>query len=240
MQSTVADRLVSINEEFYQTFAEDFAETRARIQPGVRRILKSVSPRDSILDLGCGNSALGRRLHADGHRGRYLGLDFSLSLLRHARRRLGHPNGLLLQVDLLDPRWAGSIRARFNQIFAFALLHHIPSVERRIRLLKSLPPLLAHEGVVSVSVWNFLASPRLKKRVVPWEAVGLERRQVDQGDYLLDWRRGGHGLRYVHHFSAEELIQLAGSAGFQVDEGFLSDGEGGKLGRYQRWSIALR
>jgi SAM-dependent methyltransferase len=238
MQSAVADRLVAINEQFYQTFAEDFAETRGRIQLGVRHILDSVYARDAILDLGCGNGALANALHGRGHRGEYLGLDFSLALLKQAQGHFRHPNGLLLQVDLADPRWVNSFRARFRHIFAFALLHHIPGAGRRLRLLQSLPALLERDGVVSVSVWNFLASPRLRKRIVPWDTVGLESHQVDPGDHLLDWRRGGYGVRYVHHFSDEELTELAGQAGFCVLTRFLSDGEGGNLGRYQRWELA--
>ena len=58
---------------------------------------------------------------------------------------------------------------------------------------------------------------------------------MDPGDYLLDWRSGGQGLRYVHHFSREELGALAAAYGFEVVETFESDGEGGRLGLYGVW-----
>jgi len=58
---------------------------------------------------------------------------------------------------------------------------------------------------------------------------------VDAGDYLLDWRSGGEGLRYVHHFGEAELRELAATTGFQVKEVFYSDGETGNLGLYQVW-----
>jgi hypothetical protein len=58
---------------------------------------------------------------------------------------------------------------------------------------------------------------------------------VDAGDYLLDWRQGGSGLRYVHHFDEAELSALAATTGFRVLETFYSDGEGGRLGLYQVW-----
>jgi hypothetical protein len=58
---------------------------------------------------------------------------------------------------------------------------------------------------------------------------------MDPGDYLLDWRQGGRGLRYVHHFSPPELTSLAQMTGFKVVESFSSDGEGGNLGLYQVW-----
>jgi hypothetical protein len=96
--------------------------------------------------------------------------------------------------------------------------------------------IVAESGELIVSTWNFLGSDRLRSRIQPWEAVGLAPRDVDPGDYLLDWRRGGTGLRYVHHFDPAELWALAAEAGFAVVESWRSDGEGGRLGLYQRWA----
>jgi hypothetical protein len=86
-----------------------------------------------------------------------------------------------------------------------------------------------------VSVWDFLASRRWQARIVPWSEGGVREDEVDPGDFLLDWREGGRGLRYVHHFTPEALTELAGSAGFSVEGTFRSDGENGKLGVYQTW-----
>jgi hypothetical protein len=80
-----------------------------------------------------------------------------------------------------------------------------------------------------------LNSEKLKSRIQPWSRVGLKDSEVDEGDYLLDWRSGGEGLRYAHHFSAGELLELAGQAGMSANESFLSDGENGRLGLYQVW-----
>jgi hypothetical protein len=75
----------------------------------------------------------------------------------------------------------------------------------------------------------------LRERIQSWELIGLSPGDVEPGDYLLDWRSGGTGLRYVHHFNEEELSRLAQESGFDVIETFYSDGEGGKLGLYQVW-----
>ena len=69
----------------------------------------------------------------------------------------------------------------------------------------------------------------------PWQAAGLQEADVDPGDYLLDWRHGGTGLRYVHHFSETELLEMADLSGFKVAETFYSDGENQRLGLYQVW-----
>jgi len=52
---------------------------------------------------------------------------------------------------------------------------------------------------------------------------------------LLDWRSGGKGLRYVHHFNEKELGELAKACGFRIMDIYYSDGERGNLGLYQVW-----
>jgi hypothetical protein len=94
-----------------------------------------------------------------------------------------------------------------------------------------LPP----DGHFILSNWQFLNSPRLRRRVQEWSAAGLTELDVDQNDYLLDWRSGGTGLRYVHHFSENELAVLAESTGFENIETFYSDGKEGNLAVYQVW-----
>ena len=82
---------------------------------------------------------------------------------------------------------------------------------------------------------QFLNSDKLRARVQPWSEIGLTEADVDANDTLLDWRGGGRGLRYVHHFDEAELNALASASRFQVRETFLSDGENGRLGLYQVW-----
>jgi hypothetical protein len=84
-----------------------------------------------------------------------------------------------------------------------------------------------------------LNSEKLKARIQPWEAAAISGSEVDAGDYLLDWRSGGTGLRYVHHFDEGELHNLAEATGFEITETFYSDGEGGNLGLYQVWKPIL-
>jgi hypothetical protein len=75
----------------------------------------------------------------------------------------------------------------------------------------------------------------LLARLQPWEQVGLYNYQVDAGDYLIDWRAGSSGLRYVHFFTEKELASLAAETGFKIWETYRSDGKGGRLSIYQIW-----
>ena len=123
----------------------------------------------------------------------------------------------------------------FDTILAFAVLHHLPGPKLHRQVLNKIRRLLAPGSKFIHSNWQFLKSERLRGRVQPWEKIGLSAEQVNPGDYLLDWRHGGYGLRYVHFFSPHELHALALETGFRVVETFSSDGEEGNLGLYQAW-----
>jgi tRNA (uracil-5-)-methyltransferase TRM9 len=244
MNFATTSRLLALNHDFYTFFGKPFSATRQRLQPAVKRILDSLSGDESILDLGCGNGELAHELTRRGHRAQYLGVDFSLPLLRDAESPLAgtsHPKefpATFREIDLsrlssfVDPL---SIQAGWSLITAFAVLHHIPSYEMRLDILKAIRKLMKTDGRFILSNWQFMNSEKLKLRIQPWNKVGLTDGDVDEGDYLLDWRSGGAGLRYIHHFSVQELSMLAEQAGLRVSESFLSDGENGRLGLYQVW-----
>ena len=266
MDSATAGRLLALNRDFYERFGADFSATRRRLQPGVTRLLGTLTGGESILDLGCGNGELARTLARRGHHAPYLGLDFSLSLLREAESLPEGFSAKFVEVDLTKLSVISDqlsvishqssvisdqssiigdqssvskdqplITDHWSLITAFATLHHIPSHDLRLQLLRTVHSLLAPNGRFLHSNWQFLNSAKLRGRVQAWERIGLTAQDVDAGDYLLDWRRGGEGLRYVHQFSEEELSTLADESGFEVAETFYSDGEGGRLGLYQVW-----
>ena len=235
MNSATAERLLTINREFYNRFGTQFSATRQRLQPGVKRILDLLQDDVSILDLGCGNGHFLREVSERGHKAALLGADFSLPLLRDAESA---PGVEFREVDL-DQMSAVSgqleVDKGWDVITLFATLHHIPSTEIRLDILKTVKRLLKPNGKFVLSNWQFLNSKKLTARIQPWSRVGLTDEDLDEGDYLLDWRSGGEGLRYAHQFSVEELLGLAEQAGMRVTDSFLSDGDGGNLGLYQVW-----
>jgi tRNA (uracil-5-)-methyltransferase TRM9 len=234
---TTISRLLELNRQFYQTFALPFSSTRLRLQPGVRRILDSISPSANILDLGCGNGEFARQLSERQHKGTCTGLDFSSTLLEQVGQGM-QSNFQFFQADLSSGEWdAPLVGKKYDLIVTFAVLHHLPGDELRLQVLHKVRALLSPAGRFIHSEWQFLNSARLKGRIQPWESIDLSASDVDPGDYLLDWRQGGTGLRYVHHFSEAELVQMAGEAGFEIVESFLSDGENSRLGLYQVWQI---
>ena len=256
MELSTAARLIQLNKDFYTRFGDAFSATRHRIQPGARRVLDMLKGDESILDLGCGNGEFARELAKRGHRGAYLGADFSLPLLREAESQPEGFSAKFIEMDLTKlpalSNVEGSVKSNQSSVIsdqslftdncslitAFAVLHHIPSTELRLAILKTVRQLLKPDGLFIHSNWQFLNSEKLKARIQPWEGAAISRADVDAGDYLLDWRSGGEGLRYVHHFSESELGELARAAGARVIETFYSDGETGNLGLYQVWKIS--
>ena len=234
MKKEIIDRIVEVNHQFYQSFGNEFSATRGRIQPGVRKILERTGQDRSILDLGCGNGEFARQVASSGHTAPYLGVDFSLPLLENAMRVPEHFPAKFIALDITTEDWS-SIPDTYPLITSFATLHHIPGEETRLRILRNVAERLTPQGQFIFSNWQFLNSERLRARIQPWDVVGLQESDVDEGDYLLDWRRGGQGFRYAHHYSEDELSYLAEKSGFQIIESFYSDGATGNLGLYQIW-----
>jgi tRNA (uracil-5-)-methyltransferase TRM9 len=231
----ITKQLLDLNRRFYTEYGRDFSATRGRLQTGVLHVIESLRGDESILDLGCGNGELARTLSRRGHHGPYLGLDFSLPLLDEAEREAFAFPVQFMQADLVSDDWEHVITGNdmFDIVFSFAVLHHIPSVELRLQIIQQIHKHLKPDGTFIHSNWQFLNSPRLKARIQPWGSVGLNETDVDSNDYLLDWKRGGTGLRYVHHFDESELAELAKASGFEIIETFYSDGENKKLSIYQ-------
>jgi len=245
MQEKTKQVLLDLNLRFYQTFASHFSNTRMRLQPGVEKILDALPMEAAILDLGCGNGNLAQTLAHRSFGGNYLGLDSSFELLEIARRNLqGFKHFTFLHADIADPDWDTRVMnntavlrkgRNFDVVLSFAAIHHLPGRDLHRQTFKKIHALLPTNGRLIFSNWQFLNSERLRKRIQDWELIDLTPDDIDPGDYLLDWKRGGHGLRYVHHFSPEELNLLAELIGFEIVESFFSDGENGKLGLYQVW-----
>jgi tRNA (uracil-5-)-methyltransferase TRM9 len=235
MHTEVVQRLLDLNSQFYQVHASGFAETRTRLQPGVRTILDDLDPAAAVLDVGCGHGIVARELVAQDHIGPYTGIDTSPNLIGMAAQAVQTSGCTFLLADITQPEWAARLPQAYDVILAFAVLHHIPGSALRAIVAKQLAARVRKGGCLEVSVWNFLASARLRERILPWDHLGLSADDVDPGDHLLDWRHGGSGLRYVHAFTPASLAALASQAGLAVTSTRYSDGEAGLLGLYQRW-----
>jgi tRNA (uracil-5-)-methyltransferase TRM9 len=237
MQASTANQLIALNRRFYQKLAAPFSKTRGRLQMGVLKSLEVLDRHARVLDLGCGNGQLALELEKRGHQGPYVGVDFSEELLQIAREKnYDNSKARFDLADLSANDWAKDFGEKsFDIIFCFSSLHHIPGRDMRLLFLQQVRELLSLEGRFLHSNWQFLNSDKLRQRIQDWSKAGLTDADMDDGDHLLDWRSGGEGLRYAHHFSEEELSELAEASAFHVLDTFASDGATGNLGLYGVW-----
>ena len=235
MNEIVRQQLLEINHDFYNDFAGAFAATRYGAQPGWDRIIPHFPDRCQVLDLGCGNGRFAHFLDERLQQVDYVGLDGSEKLVEIARKRSGElarTRAAFRVVDLNGSAWHGAYND-YDVVVALAVLHHIPGFAARSTFVRAAARCLAPTGVLILSNWRFAQNRRMRRKIAPWEAVGLTDDDVEPGDYLLDWKKDGSvGYRYAHQLDEVEVIELAQEAGLTISEQFHADGREGDLSLY--------
>jgi tRNA (uracil-5-)-methyltransferase TRM9 len=232
MDEHTQQRLRDLNRQLYDTFAGAFSDSRAASEPGFDRIVAQMTSGDRVLDLGCGQARLARLLPPGCS---YVGVDFSLEMVREARRALVDAKTRDLRfvtADLVSDPWEEEVGEAFDWVVLRAVLHHIPGHAVRRDVLMRAAQLLAPGGRLVVANWQFLQVERLRKRLLPWSTLDLTDEEVEPGDYLLDWQRQGHGLRYVHLVDEAEMRSLARDVGLEIASLFRADGHTDDLTLY--------
>lgn len=228
MDQGVASKLVDINTKFYENLAEPFSESRSSPQPGYATLLKYLPKRPvTVLDVGCGNGRFGRFLVEAKMVVSYTGIDNSRSLLADAGELFSN----VFYRDLSLPDCLDGF-GNFDLVACLSTLQHIPVEENRGRLLKEIATHLLPDGRIVLANWQFLDSPRQRRKVRPWTDAGLDPLQLEPDDYLISWDRGGQGNRYVAYIDEIRTQRLADLAGLRVIDQFRSDGQEGNLNLY--------
>jgi SAM-dependent methyltransferase len=215
-----------------------------------------------VLDVGCGNGRLGTFL-ADAPRLPlvYRGIDNSAALLAFAREAMtgrADVQATFSEIDLVEALLASPTPtlapSKYDLVVLFGVMHHVPGAVLRLRLMRALAARVKPGGLLVFACWRFYEQARFRERIVPWDvfnsdppapstetpqrkAAGRIEGEVETGDYLLDWKRGTHALRYCHHVDDSELDMLVGASGLREIERYRADGETGDANVY---SIAQR
>ncbi len=229
MNPEIIQKLLTLNQTFYDSFAESFSQTRRPINPGFDGLLAALpcSPVD-LLDVACGNGRFGHYLQQKRALRRYVGVDFSGNLLQIAREMTG---GAVFQRDLSRPGSLAEL-GQFDVVACLAALHHIPGWENRVQLLREMGERVREDGRIFLSTWQFMDSERQQRKVRDWSEIDLLATDVEANDYLLTWQRGGFSYRYACMIDEGETAVLAQAAGLTIVEQFRSDGREGNLSLY--------
>jgi tRNA (uracil-5-)-methyltransferase TRM9 len=235
MDHETIDRLLRLNREFYASFGSAFSATRSGERLNIEPFRKYLANDIRFLDAGCGNGRLAEALERAGFALAYTGIDGSAELIAFAEKlgaKLKNVRAEFRVVDLTAPRWSETLRdaAPFDVIVSLAVLHHIPSFALRANVLRELGALLKPHGIFVMSNWQFLNNARLRKKIVDWSTLITDDRlrmtdnlRLEPGDYILDWKRGGVGYRYVHLIDEQEVERLAQASDFKIIEQFHAD-----------------
>ena len=229
MKPAVVKQLLALNQNFYDTFAKDFSLTRRPINPGFAGLLQQLpKPCPRLLDVACGNGRLGQYFQEYQAIGEYVGVDYSSGLLKIAPSMV---TGTFFERDLSQPHCLQDL-GDFSAVACLAALHHIPGWDNRLRLLAEMKDHLLPNGRLMLSTWQFMDSERQRRKVRPWSEVELSEEEVEPGDYLLTWQRGGFAYRYLHLVNENEIETMAREVGLQMIHQYRSDGREGNLSLY--------
>jgi len=196
----------------YNTANTDWDNTR-QIPAGHKiKQLRFVKKGMKILDLGCGNGLMFPELLKHGST--VVGFDISSSMLNLARKKFKNEiKDKKIKLILGSATKLPFKNNSFDGAVSFAVLHHIPSNELRLKFLQELWRVLKPKSTAVVVVWNLLNewSDKRFKITEQLKTTG------EPGDVLVPWKatKGKILMRYMHQFSKKELSSLAHQAGFK-------------------------
>ena len=233
MDEETVERLLTLNREFYATFARPFAGSRPVSDPALTCILPHIPQCARVLDVGCGNGRLATLLDRERPGATYLGVDAVPELVELAHAQASQITTIAAEfrvADVARPGWGGALPGvPFDCAVALAVLHHIPGFDLRVGVLREIASTLKPDGRLILSTWQFLGSARMRRKIVDWAEADIPEKSLEPGDYLLDWKREGRGLRYCHLVDETEVERLAAGSGFCVRETFRAGGREGNL-----------
>lgn len=172
---------------------------RKFVWPEERALLKYIRNKDSILDLGCGEGRIIPFLK--NKKINYLGLDNCSALLKIAQAKF--PEYKFINQDLVS---LDLPKESFDVVLAIAVLHHIPSNNLRLKILKDIRKLLRDEGLLIMTNWDLRT---FRNKVFAED--------LDRNDYYVIWRlKKKKVYRYYHLFTKNELSDLLKKAKFKI------------------------
>lgn len=260
--AAVVRQLNTLTTEFYAREAASFSATRQAPWRGWEKAWEVIAAADptfaarplSVLDLGCGNLRFERFL-VERTQGPVTvrALDNCAALAEEDTALLPERFALeFREVDLVERLLSNPLSplaepGASDIAVAFGLMHHLPTLALRARVLRELTSALRPGGFAIVSFWQFLNDFRLAAKAEATTAQGRAEHDLppfQENDFLLGWQEARHIYRFCHHTPDAEVNALLAGAqrelaragspdpAFREVIRFSADGKAGNLNRY--------
>jgi tRNA (uracil-5-)-methyltransferase TRM9 len=224
MDLDFAKSILEKTKENYNLIAKEFSATRREIWEELKFLFKDLKEGEKVLDLGCGNGRwykVFKEKKVD-----YFGLDNSEKLIEIAKENF--PDAKFFVGDALSLPFQDDF---FDKVYSIALLHHIPSEDFRIKVLKEAKRVLKPGGILILTCWRI---HRLREILALLKYTLLKiigRSKLDFKDFFVPW--GKKMLRYYHFFTQRELENLVKKVGFEIlESGVVKNKRGNRQNYY--------
>ena len=188
----------------YDTIATHFDNTRYRPWTCVENFLDTVPQGSSIGDIGCGN---GKNMLYKKDCLNY-GCDFSNQLVNICVKK----NLNVIYGDVLNIPYRTE---SFDYTICIAVIHHLSTVEKRVKAIKELQRVTKKGGKILILVWAF-------------EQETNSKRHFKRQDNFVDWKDKQQNLlgkRYYYVFKKNELESLVDKK--KIEKSFYEKGNWG-------------
>lgn len=179
--------------DVYEQIAHRFNQTRGDINKrktywkGIQTFIDSLSENSIILDCGCGNGKH-MLLRKDCT---FIGFDFCVNnTLICQNKKLD-----VVVNDILNISFRSNT---FDSIICVAVIHHLSTIETRIKSINELYRVTNPGGLIFIQVWATTA--RNDKQFI----------HITDNDYFVTWYidKTTKVKRYYHLFERDELVEL--------------------------------
>jgi SAM-dependent methyltransferase len=206
-------------QQMYDEASEYFSKTREKSYgesenwPVIQQYLDELGEGERVLDVGCGS---GRLVSGLPNKVKYVGIDFSNKLLEIAREI--YPEREFRYGDITEKE-AWENLGEFSSVYSIATVHHVPTREERLEVIRKMYEVTKPGGKLYLTVWN-LWNQRLWQNKL--SGVDLEAGKVVEMTFN---KQAG---RHVVAMEVGCLVKLMHEAGWKVEEAYYANREGEK------------
>lgn len=211
MKKDLAQKLLKKTVEDYSAIAEDWHHSRqGKFWPDILFFQRFVKTGEKVLDVGCGN---GRFLSVLENKDiDCTGLDNCQPLLDIAQARF-KDKAKFVQGDVLNLPFNDN---QFGVVVCIAVLHHIPSMELRLKAMSELKRVLKPGGTLILAVWDIYNRVYFKLVLKYFLLKILGINKMDFKDVLMHFNHKVN--RYLHGFTWGEFKNLAERSKLEIVE----------------------